>query len=421
MTIKILKKLNFLIEENEFLKIKSDVSILVGMIKAELIKQKIGAEVFLGGSFAKGTLVKKNSHDIDIFVRFDWRYEELSYELEKIVKAVSKKIKLKYEKMHGSRDYFRIIKNKIYFEIIPVLKIAKPSEERNVTDLSYFHVNYVKKNVNPARAREIAIAKAFCKAQGVYGAESYIQGFSGYALECLVIYYGSFEKMLSALSKVENRLILDPEKKYKKKDDILFSLNESKLKSPIVLVDPTWRERNVLAALSSESFKKFQEKAKEFLKKPSLDFFEDKEIDVRGIEKEAKRRKDEFLHIVIETDKQAGDIAGTKLKKFTNFIETEINQQFIVKRKEFMYDEKQKADVYFVLKSKGEIIKFGPPEKMETNARLFRMANKNVFVKNGQLRARVKINYSAKRFLEKWKEKYSKKIKEMEVTEFKAL
>ena len=41
-----------------------------------LKKQKINAQVFLGGSLAKNTLVKKDLYDIDIFVRFDPSYKD---------------------------------------------------------------------------------------------------------------------------------------------------------------------------------------------------------------------------------------------------------------------------------------------------------------------------------------------------------
>ena len=36
----------------------------------------IDAEIFVGGSFAKKTLIKKEKYDVDIFVRFDKKYTE---------------------------------------------------------------------------------------------------------------------------------------------------------------------------------------------------------------------------------------------------------------------------------------------------------------------------------------------------------
>ncbi|HDI03045.1 MAG TPA: hypothetical protein ENF67_00695, partial [Candidatus Pacearchaeota archaeon] len=52
--------------------------------------KKINAKFFVGGSFAKHTLIKKSSYeyDIDIFIRFPLRYKEknISKILENIIK-----------------------------------------------------------------------------------------------------------------------------------------------------------------------------------------------------------------------------------------------------------------------------------------------------------------------------------------------
>ena len=54
----------------------------------------------------------------------------------------------------------------------------------------------------------------------------------------------------------------------------MLNLNESKLQSPIVFVDPTFKERNALAALSRETFEKFKKASKVFLRAPSKRYFE---------------------------------------------------------------------------------------------------------------------------------------------------
>ena len=102
--------------------------------------KKIDAELFIGGSLAKNTLVRTddNKYDVDIFIRFKSnksKKKDISKELGKILKNA--------KKVHGSRDYYHITKENIILEIIPVMKIKKPEEAENVTDLSYFHVRYV--------------------------------------------------------------------------------------------------------------------------------------------------------------------------------------------------------------------------------------------------------------------------------------
>jgi len=385
-------------------------------LREELVKAKIKADVFVGGSFAKGTLVKKKKYDVDIFVRFSWEYEDLSDDLEPVLKRVCKNLGFSYGRVHGSRDYFMIdIDERIDLEVIPVTKIKKPSEERNVTDLSYFHVSYVKKKAKKLEG-EIRLAKVFCAANGVYGAESYIQGFSGYALECLVIYYGSFVKMLRELVKVElgNRLVIDIEKHYKRKDNVFFEVNENKLQSPVILIDPTYKERNALASLSQESFEKFQDVAKKFLKNPSVEYFRKKEFDLDRFKKVGKG--EEFVHVVLETDRQEGDIAGTKMKKFSNFLKNELSKYFDIKKNEFIYDLGQRSDFYLVVRSKREIVRIGPPVGMKDAVKKFKKEHRKTYVKNGFLHAKIKVDFSASDFIKNFSKEHKKTVNEMGIT-----
>ncbi len=418
---KVVDELSLVPDRPILTEIKRDVDTIVTRLREELKKAKISAEVFVGGSFAKGTLIKGEFYDIDIFVRFDWKYEDISRFLGKIVKNTAKKTKLRLETLHGSRDYFRIIKKNVIFEIVPVVKIGKPKEARNVTDLSYFHVNYVKRKFNDKLRKELVLAKQFCKAQKVYGAESYISGFSGYALECLIIHYKSFEKMLRELVKLKlgDRIIIDPQKAYKNKNDVVFEMNESKLGSPIVLVDPTWKERNVLAALNSETFTRFQEAARAFLKKPSKDFFIIKRFEERKFQEKAKQSKAEFVKVALQTDRQPGDIAGTKMKKFANHLMENMSTYFEIIKKEFEYSGESKADLYLSVKSKKEIIRSGPPKDMDKAAKEFRKRNKNIFEKNGKLYSKIKINFTAKKFIKDFAKKFSKTVKAMGVSELR--
>ena len=389
-----------------------------------LIKSGIEAEAFVGGSFAKGTLVKKEKYDVDVFVRFDWKYDDISNLLEKPAKKVSKKFNLELERLHGSRDYFRAkLKNKpSYFELVPVTKIKKIHEERNVTDLSYFHVSYVRKKAKDLKD-EILLAKRFFHAQKIYGAESYIQGFSGYALECLIIHFGSFEKMLKELIKVKigERLVIDIEKAYGKKEKVFIEMNDARLHSPVILVDPTYKERNALAALNEETFEKFQRVAKQFLKKPSKNYFIEKEIDEEKLEKLAKRKGAELLKINIRTNKQKGDIAGTKLKKFARVLEKEIDRYFKVLGSEFDYDDKQSAINYLIVKSRKEVIRIGPPLLLKKHVRAFKKEHMNTYEKNKSIHAKIKINFGAKEFIDSWSKQRANKnmMKEMGITKLK--
>lgn len=404
--------------ELEFLKNSAEKAVRV--LKEGLKKYKLDADVFVGGSFAKGTIMKSSEYDIDIFVRFSLKYNNISELLEKIMDYAEKKLGKRCVKVHGSRDYFQILWAKnATFEIIPVNRITNPKEEKNVTDLSYFHVGYVKsKFKNKKLQRELFLAKKFCKANGFYGAESYISGFSGYALECLILYYKSFEKMLKEITKIKDeRIVIDMRNNYKTKRSVFIELNESKTQGPIILIDPTWKERNALAALSWDSLRKFQQIAKEYLKSRNKKYFEEKRFSKKSLEEYAKKNKAELICIEIKTNRQQGDIAGTKLKKFSAYLERQLSRYFEIAKSEFSYSLGQSALAYYIVKSKKEVVREGPPLNLKKQLDKFVKRNKNVFYKKGRAYAKDKVNFSGRDFIKKWKSKNKDVAEGMGITE----
>jgi len=178
--------------------------------------------------------------------------------------------------VHGSRDYFHVNFNDILFEVVPVLDIRKASEALNIMDVSPLHVAYVKKKVK--RKNDVRKLKALLKANHLYGAESYLQGFSGYVCELLVSYYGSFDKVISSIAKVKDSLFIDVGRHYSSKPLALRSLNKSKL-GAFVLIDPVDKDRNAAASVSSLKLKEFVKVCKNF----SPDSFILKEVDVKSL------------------------------------------------------------------------------------------------------------------------------------------
>jgi tRNA nucleotidyltransferase (CCA-adding enzyme) len=394
----------------EQIKIRKTAVVFAENLKKRLIIKRISADVFLGGSIAKGTIVKKDKYDIDIFVRFSPAYKN-----KNLSKMLKKFLPGKAQKVHGSRDYFQIKQGNITLEIVPVIRIAKPTEALNVTDLSYFHVNYVlekiKKNKNIRD--EIILAKSFCQANNCYGAESYVKGFSGYSLELLICYYQTLEKFLKAITKdYKAKLIID-DKKFYKKNNVLKELNESKLQSPIILIDPTFKQRNALAGLSLQTFNKFKTTAKEFLKNPSSDFFIKKNI---FNEFKMKNENNPIKIIKIKTNKQVGDISGTKSKKFHDFFINQLRKEFVILDSEFEYkDEINEAFSYIVINKKKEESLKGPPIKDLKNYNRFIKVNKNIFEKNGFVYKTISHDLTLKEFIKYFKKNYKKIIKSMSI------
>jgi tRNA CCA-adding enzyme len=409
----VLRKINP--SDEEFNYIDKYLKEFVSELEKKLKSNKINAMVFVGGSFAKKTIIKKGQYDIDVFVRFEERYkkEDISKITEKILNSTKKKL----IKIHGSRDYFRIdVNSSFYIEIVPVLKVRNPKQAENITDLSYFHVSYIKKRLKTEKMlEEVRLAKAFCHANKCYGAESYINGFSGYSLELLVYHYKGFLNFIKAMTKIKEKEIIDIEKLYKNKYEISMNMNSAKMGSPVVVIDPTYKERNALAALNKETFNQFQEACRKFLKNPSLNDFEIKNVNLGLIKKNSQKSKSEFILINAETDRQEGDIAGSKLLKFYRHILEEIEKLYKISNKGFDYQGTKEAEYFFVVKKKERIIQSGPSIKDIENVKAFKKNHKTTFIKGNKIYAKEKNDKNIKEFIQKWKLKNSEKMKEMNI------
>ena len=148
--------------EKDLFGIGKSLNSFIGKIENRRKKLRIKARIFVGGSFAKKTLIKKDIYDIDIFIRFNKKYQK--HDISSLTKKILRNTG--FITLKGSRNYFRIKAGpRIFFEIVPVMEVKNPREAGNITDLSYSHVNYIKRRIKSDKILdEIKIAKAFCYA-----------------------------------------------------------------------------------------------------------------------------------------------------------------------------------------------------------------------------------------------------------------
>ncbi|MBU0756833.1 MAG: CCA tRNA nucleotidyltransferase [Nanoarchaeota archaeon] len=364
----------------------------VDALNKHLKKQKIVATCVPGGSVAKGTFLK-DDYDVDLFVKFDFeKYKDK--DISKFLENVLSNYK-SLEKLHGSRDYFQVLVSDITYELVPVIDICDPKEALNVTDMSPMHVTWVKKNIREGMQDDIRLTKKFCKGIGVYGAESYISGFSGHVIDILILNYGSFLELLEKAALWKPKVIIDVEKHYKK-NEVLFELNRSKTLGPLVVVDPVLQNRNASAALSLEKFDIFRKKAKEFMKNPSRDFFFREIVTPDSLNKKAGKN----IVIAFGADPGKGkvDVLGSKLlKAFDHILVAFQKNDFLVKESGWEWDKKDSALFWFIIDPKPleaveEIL--GPPEKIKEHAAAFSKKYKDVFTERGKLHARIRRKYT---------------------------
>ncbi len=368
---------------------KEQEKVMKNLAKKILTQIKVkDAKVTLGGSFAKGTWLK-DSHDLDIYVQFNYN----KYKDKDISKILGRNLKrFNPKKVHGSRDYYQIESQGKTIEIIPILKISKPEQALNITDISPLHVKWVKKHKR--LNDEIRLAKAFCQAQGIYGAESYIKGLSGYAIEILTIHYGSFKKMLRAVNKWKERTIIDPEKYYKK-NQVLQKLNKSKTQCPLIVIDPVQRSRNATVVFNKKNYEKFKKIAQAFLDKPSIEFFIRKKTKIADLKKVAKGNQLFLIEGIPLKGKK--DVIGAKLLKIYEFLNKQLAiNDFNVIASGWIWDKK--AIFWFILpKKKLSLMKnhFGPPKISKTRLANFRKkwSNKRIYYKDGYSYVKIRRHF----------------------------
>ena len=351
-----------------------------------------GATIEIGGSTAKNTWLRGN-HDADFFVKFNYHtYKDQSDKLSDLLHRSLRKLGFRAERIHGSRDYFQVHEESFTYEIIPILNITKPSMAKNITDASPLHAAWVCKH--PKLSDDIRLAKQFCKANGIYGAESYIGGFSGYVLEILVIYYKGFARMLRASTTWKSPVIIDYAHHHK---NPLLEINKSKIQGPLVVVDPVEPGRNAAAAVSEESFLQFKALARAFLAKPSATyFFREKETPQTIL---SKNRKNIAYLISLTLDKGKHDVVGSRITRYLHsFTKRFAKEGFKVKDHGFIWTEPRHSTLYIILdpaKMPGPTKQvLGPPAAMAEHAVAFRRKHSNAKKIKSRWVATIKTSFT---------------------------
>lgn len=328
-----------------------------------------------GGSTAKGTNLQGN-FDVDIFIQFKTE-GKLDDMLETLLEG------MKYDRVHGSRDYFTLEYGGFFVELVPVKHVTSCEEAENVTDMSPLHVQWAQEHLTDKLRDDIRLAKQFCKATGVYGAESYINGISGHVLDILLIYYGGFDAFIDAVCAWNGLTVIDPENQH---EDPLHALNQAKLTSPLIVIDPIDKNRNAAAAMNTKTYEQLISAAKSFKASPDKTYFE---IDILDENELCEEKKDTDELFVIEATPLKGkrDVTFTKLLKIKEFIERHLELAEFTVRKAGWQPQENKAVLFFFVDStplKKEFVRQGPPASQLKDVAKFKEVNPRAFEQNGK-------------------------------------
>lgn len=351
----------------------------IARVLRELRRRVAPAEVVLGGSTAKGTHLR-GSHDVDVFVR----YEEDGPLSERLAAAIPEA-----ERVHGSRDYFHLRRAGYLFEIVPVLKITRPSEAKNVTDVSPLHVAYVTRSLGqrPRLADEIRLAKQFCRAQGIYGAESYLKGLSGHVLDLLIIHYGGFLPLLRAASAWPDTMTIDVAGHHQDPRQAIDGVKHG----PLLLVDPIQPARNAAAALSRANYDRFREAARSYLARPALRYFTIQRF-TPARARAWHRAIGQGVLLLAEMRPLAGkrDTVATKLRVAHDYLVVQAKRHgFTLIAERWEYDPRRSRAISAIILADERLPEVqrhhGPPLAARRDAERFRAKHPGAQVENGRL------------------------------------
>ncbi len=226
----------------------------ISLLRKNASEKSVSVDFRFSGSYAKGTWVR-NESDIDILAVFNKESE---------IKNLDSVIPGNFIETFGTRKYFRGHFRGVEIEVVPVVKFSDKKEVENSIDLSVLHADYINSVLSDEQKKDVIMLKALCKAGNCYGSETYMHGFSGYAIEVMI---SKFKNIVNLIEQVETW-----------KPGISIGDNKSKSNYPIFLADPTNPSRNICASVSLENLSKFIFLLKLLKTKPSTKLFVKKDL-----------------------------------------------------------------------------------------------------------------------------------------------
>jgi len=298
-------------------KVKRIVNEVVQALRVVITSHKLDAIVEVEGSIAKDTWLPGNK-DIDIFILFNKKtsIEELRYWGLNIGYEVAKKLNCDYEERYAEHPYLRIIYKGYEVDLVPSYEVKSSDEIITAVDRTRLHTRYVLSKTNEELRSEIRLLKKFMRTIGTYGAEIKVGGFSGYLCELLIIYYGSFTRVLEAASNWRPwRVIIDLERHYNEED---YDKLRKAFKSPLIIIDPVDKTRNAAAAVTLQKFNEFVVASRTFLNKPSIEFFVEETIaplSYDELKRELEIRGTSTLALKFELERSPPDVLWGQLNR----------------------------------------------------------------------------------------------------------
>ncbi len=269
-------------------------------------------DVVLAGSFVRDTWMP-HKKEFDVFIRFPektTRQDLEVYGLE-IGKKVVKKLRGSFIIAYAEHPYVRAKIKGYAVDIVPSYRVSSAARIKSAVDRTPFHNKWLEKHMAPSKAPQVRIMKQFIRAQGLYGSDTRVQGFSGYLCELLITKFKTFRALVKAAKKWQaGKTFIDINGQHRPSER-----SKTRFKGqPLIVIDPVDPERNVAAALSKENFGKFVAACDRLLKKPSLSLFNPETV-INMKRLESLLRKRNIIGILFSQPQVIQDVLWPQMRK----------------------------------------------------------------------------------------------------------
>ena len=294
----------------------------------------IDAKVALVGSVAKNTALKGKS-DIDIFIAFPLGTEK-KYLKDKgleLAHLCCDEFGGKAQHHFASHPYVTAEIGDCEVDIVPCYAIEDGSQLKSAVDRTILHTRYVKENLKESQEDEVLLLKRFMAMTGTYGSEFKVGGFAGYLCELLIINYGDFESTLKSAINW----------KYGHTIDLEGYGTAGNFKDPLIVIDPTDKNRNVGAALRLDKMAEFIQSARNYIFSDNKkDYFYPlkRDLNKEDILNEFKQRGSDLIAFRFDIPEMPLDTLHPQLRKTCEALERKLNsEEFNVFKADYWSDE----------------------------------------------------------------------------------
>lgn len=296
--------------------------------------ENIPAKVSLVGSVAKNTALKGKS-DIDIFIAFplDTDKQYLKQTGLDLAHRCCDEFNGTASHHFASHPYVTADIDGFEVDIVPCYAIDDGSQLKSAVDRTILHTRYIKSNLTESQQDEVLLLKRFMAMTGTYGSEFKVGGFAGYLCELLVLKYGTFEDTLKSAIDWQYGHVID-----------LESYGTFKrFKDPLIVIDPTDKNRNVGAALRLDKMAEFIQSARNYMFSDNKkDYFYPlkRNLNRSDILDEFKSRNSDLIAFKFNIPDIPLDTLHPQLKKTCEALERKLNdEEFNVFRADYWSDE----------------------------------------------------------------------------------